>query len=67
MKVYVNALTAAELADACGVSSETAGAIVAFREKHGPLKTIDELKRAAGADAAAIDSKKDLFDFSVEN
>jgi competence protein ComEA len=63
-KISVNTLNAADLTDASGLPKDSAAAIVDYRDKHGAFKNLDELKQAPGVDAAAIDKKKDLFDFS---
>jgi competence ComEA-like helix-hairpin-helix protein len=42
--------------------SETA-ATVEYREKHGKFKSIADLKKVSGIDAAEIESKKDRFAF----
>lgn len=36
-----------------------AGAIVAYREKHGAFKSVDDLKKVPGLDFKKIDSKRD--------
>jgi len=52
----VNKATAAEIASVLGVSEKVAEGVVAYREKQGSFKTIDDLKRAPDLDAAKIDT-----------
>ena len=52
----VNKATAAEIASVLGVSEKVAEGVVAYREKQGSFKTIDDLKRAPDLDAARIDA-----------
>jgi competence protein ComEA len=37
--------------------------IVEYREKNGPFKSIDALKKVPGVDAAKIEAKKDRLAF----
>jgi competence protein ComEA len=58
---YLNANKAAadEFARLFGIDDKAAEAVVAYREKQGGFKTIDDLKKAPGLDAARIDALKD--------
>ena len=40
-----------------------AKAVVTFREKHGNFKSLDDLKKVPGLDAAALDAKKERIVF----
>jgi competence ComEA-like helix-hairpin-helix protein len=61
--IDVNVSTAAELVRGLGLTQKEANAIVAYREKNGPFKNIDALKRVEGLDGAAIDVRKDMIIF----
>jgi competence protein ComEA len=63
-KVNVNKAAAAEIAGVLEIPAGSASAIVAYREKNGNFKSIDDLKKVPGLDAKAIDSKKDRLDFA---
>jgi competence protein ComEA len=59
----VNKATAKELQAVLEISPESAGAIVSYRQQNGRFKTLDELKKVAGVDAAKLDAKRDIIDF----
>jgi competence protein ComEA len=62
--IAVNKATATELAATLDVPAAVAEAIVRARTEKGRLASIDELKQAAGGDAAAkIDARKDRLVF----
>lgn len=62
---YLNANKAAadEFARLFGIDDAAAEAVVAYREKQSGFKTIDDLKKAPGLDAARIDALKDRLIF----
>jgi competence protein ComEA len=62
-RVNVNKARAIELESAIGLRRSEAAAIVAYREKNGPFKSIDDLKKVPGVDAAKIEAKKDRLAF----
>ena len=62
-KVNVNRAMASEIALVLGVSATDAGTIVGHREKHGPFKDFETLVKAAGADAAKLEAKRDAVLF----
>lgn len=62
-KVNVNTATAAEIAPILDVSSAVAEALVKHRAEKGDFKTLDDLKKVAGIDAAKLDSRKDRIAF----
>lgn len=66
-KVGVNKASAEELAAGLGIPRTAAAAIVAYRQKNGAFKTLEDLKKVPSLDAADIDSKKDRLDFSEVN
>lgn len=62
--IAVNKATATELTAALDVPAAVAEAIVRARTEKGRLASIDDLKQAAGGDAAAkIDARKDRLVF----
>ncbi len=62
-KVNVNKAEAKELQTALDLSSEESTAIIQYREKNGAFKTLDDLKKVPGLDAAKLESKQDLLVF----
>lgn len=46
--VNINSATAAELASLKGLGDAKAKAIVAYRDKNGPFKSVDELDQVSG-------------------
>ncbi|GIW45127.1 MAG: hypothetical protein KatS3mg077_2409 [Candidatus Binatia bacterium] len=46
--INVNTATMAELMSIKGIGEAKARAIIEHREKHGPFKTVDELKNVSG-------------------
>ena len=62
-RANVNKAEAKELQAALEISPESATAIVAYRQKNGSFKTLDDLKKVPGVDAAQLDAKRDVIDF----
>jgi competence protein ComEA len=62
-KVNVNTATAAQLPLVLDISEAAAQAVVRYRARHGNLKTLDDLKRVPGINAAKIDARKDRVVF----
>ena len=62
-KIYINKSTAKVLETSLEIPSEAANAIVRHRDRNGDFKSIDDLKKVSGIDAARIDNKKDLLIF----
>jgi competence protein ComEA len=62
-KINVNKATPEELAAVLSISKETASAIVSEREKNGPYKKWQDLKRVPGIDLKPIEDKKDRVEF----
>lgn len=52
----VNKALAKEISQVLRVDEKVAEDIVAYREKQGPFKTVDDLKAAPGVDAATLDA-----------
>lgn len=59
----VNRGTAEDFAAVFLIDAAAAGGIVAHRENAGGFKTIDDLKKAPGLDAARVDAAKDRLSF----
>lgn len=58
--VNVNTADAATLAaELNGVGEKTAAAIVAYREEHGPFKSIDDLKMVKGIGDKLIEKNRE--------
>jgi competence protein ComEA len=61
--ILVNKADARQLATALDVSPSSAEAIVAYRDAHGRIASLDELKQVPGIDPAKIEARKDRFVF----
>jgi competence protein ComEA len=62
-KLNVNKATAIEFESRLTLTRSQAAAIIHYRAKHGPFKSIQDLKKVPGVDAAKIESKKDRLAF----
>lgn len=62
-KVNVNQASAKDLAATLELSMKDAEGIVRYRDEKGNFKTVDDLKKVPGLDAAKIDTKKDSLEF----
>ena len=62
-KIFVNKATDQQFANVLGISIDDAKAIIAYREKVGGFKSIDDLKRVPNVDTKKIDAKKDNLVF----
>ena len=62
-KVNVNKAGAAELPLVLGISDATARAVVNYRAAHGNFKTLADLKKVPGIDAAKLEARKDRVVF----
>lgn len=63
-KVNVNKAAADELKTALTLTPDQAEAIVTYRQKNGDFKSLDDLKKVPGLDAAKLDSVKDKISYS---
>jgi competence protein ComEA len=63
VKINVNKATAKELQTGLEISDKDADAILHYREANGDFKSIDDLKKVPGIDAAKIDAKKSKLVF----
>jgi competence protein ComEA len=55
----LNTAPAVDLEAVVGLLRKESAALIAHREKHGPCKTLDDLKQVAGLDYKKIDARKD--------
>jgi len=62
-RLNVNSATQIELESRLSLKRSEAAAVVQYREKNGPFKTIADLKKVPGIDAAKIEAKKDRITF----
>ena len=62
-KIFVNKATDQQIAKVLEISIDDAKAIVAYRDKNGDFKSIDDLKRVPNVDTKKIDAKKDNLVF----
>ena len=62
-KINVNTATAKILEDGLEIAAKEAEAIVGYREENGNFKSLEELKKVPGVDAAKLDLKKDRLAF----
>ena len=62
-KINVNKATAKQLQDGLEISDKDADAILHYREANGDFKSVDDLKKVPGVDAAKIDAKKNKLAF----
>jgi len=61
--VNVNKAAAIELESRLSLRRSQAAAIIAYRTKNGKFKSIEDLKKVPGVDAAKIEAKKDRIVF----
>jgi|SwirhisoilCB1_FD_contig_41_5669600_length_766_multi_2_in_0_out_0_1 competence protein ComEA len=62
-RLNVNTATAIELESRLSLKRSESAAVIQYREKNGPFKSIEDLKKVPGIDAAKIESKKDRIIF----
>jgi competence protein ComEA len=61
--IRVNDAAAIELESALGLRRSQASALIAYRVKNGKFKSLADLKKVPGIDAAKFDAKKDRLLF----
>jgi competence protein ComEA len=61
--VNINTATAGQLPLVLDISEITAQDVVKYRGEHGHFKTLDDLKRVPGIDAAKLDARKNRVVF----
>jgi competence protein ComEA len=62
-KLNVNKASAIELESALSLRRSQSAAIIDYRTKNGPFKSLEDLKKVLGVDAAKLDAKKDRLTF----
>lgn len=62
-KINVNKAKAIELESGLSLKRSEAAALIQYREKNGNFKSIEDLKKVPGVDAAKIEAKKDRLVF----
>jgi competence protein ComEA len=65
-RINVNKARAIDLESGLTLRRSEAAAIIEYRTKNGPFKSIDDLKKVPGIDAAKIEAKKDRLIFEVK-
>ena len=59
----VNEAKAIDFETRLSLRRSQAAAIIDYRTKHGPFKSMEDLKKVPGVDTAKIESKKDILKF----
>jgi len=62
-KVNVNKAGSKELESGLDISAKEAEAIVHYRDDKGSFKTVDDLKKVPGLDAAKVEARKERLEF----
>lgn len=62
-RLKVNSADAIEFESILAIKRSQAAAIIAYRTKNGPFKSIADLKKVPGIEAAKLDAKKDRLIF----
>lgn len=62
-RLRINKCTAIEIESILGLRRSQAAALIAYREKNGDFKNLDDLKKVPNIDPAKIDAKKDRILF----
>ena len=62
-RLNVNTATQIEFESRLSLKRSEAAAVIQYREKNGPFKTLADLKKVPGIDAAKIEAKKDRITF----
>jgi len=62
-RVNVNRASAIELESGLSLRRSQAATLIAYRQKHGDFKTLEDLKKVPSLDAAKIEAKKDRITF----
>ena len=62
-KINVNKAAAIEFESGLSLRRSQAAAIIRYREKNGPFKSIEDLKKVPGIDVEKIEQKKDRLTF----
>jgi len=59
----INTASGIDLESTLGLLRSQAALIIAYREKHGNFKSLDDLKKVPGLDFSKIEDKKDRISF----
>lgn len=59
--INVNTAPQIDLESGAGLLRREAAAVVQYREKHGPFKTLDDMKKVPGLDFAKIEKRRDFL------
>ena len=62
-RVNVNKATAQEIEAGLEISAKGAAAIVAYREKNGGIKSLDDLKKVPGLEARVVEANQRRVEF----
>lgn len=62
-RLKVNEADAIEFESILSIKRSLAAAIIKYREKNGPFKSIEDMKKVPGIDAAKLEEKKDRLIF----
>jgi competence protein ComEA len=62
-RVNVNTAAAADVQTVLELTPEGAASIVQYREKNGAFRSLEDLKKVPGVDAAKLDANKDRVEF----
>jgi competence protein ComEA len=62
-RLHVNTARQIEFESVLNLRRSQAAAIIAYREKHGPFQSIEDLEKVPGVDVAKIESSKDRLVF----
>ena len=57
--VNMNTASAIDLESVAGLLRREAASVIAYRAKHGPCKTLDDLKKVPGVDFRKLDKRRD--------
>ena len=57
----VNSASQVDLESVAGLLRREASAVLAYRDKNGPFKTLDDMKKVPGLDFKKIDSRRDYL------
>jgi competence protein ComEA len=63
MKVNVNTASAIELESGLSLRRSQSAAVIAYREKNGPYKSLEDLKKVPSIDAGMLEEKKSRIAF----
>lgn len=65
--VNVNTASAEEIAKSLkGIGLNKAGALIIYRDKHGPFKTLQQLTKVKGIGAATIDKNRENIELETK-